>query len=50
MLHKIFSPLDVEIDLEVDGARIDTNNMWKLPEFENSQHWHAFMVGLPWNP
>ncbi|EDW41772.1 nuclear RNA export factor 2 [Drosophila sechellia] len=47
MLHKSVSPLDVEIDLEVDGARIDTNNMWKLPEFENSQHWHAFLIPDP---
>ncbi|XP_033157980.1 nuclear RNA export factor 2 isoform X2 [Drosophila mauritiana] len=47
MLHKSVSPLDVEIDLEVDGARIDTNNMWKLPEFENSQHWHAFFIPDP---
>ncbi|EDW94831.1 nuclear RNA export factor 2 [Drosophila yakuba] len=47
MLHKSVSPLDVEIDLEVDGARLDSNNKWKLPEFEYSQHWHAFMIPDP---
>ncbi|XP_017128516.1 nuclear RNA export factor 2 isoform X2 [Drosophila elegans] len=46
-LHKAFSPLNNEIDLETDGSRLDANTMWKLPEYENSQDWHAFMVPDP---
>ncbi|XP_017081163.2 nuclear RNA export factor 2 isoform X2 [Drosophila eugracilis] len=47
MLHKTFSPLDGEIDLETDGSRLDLNTKWKVPEFENSQDWHAFIIPDP---
>ncbi|XP_017029925.1 nuclear RNA export factor 2 [Drosophila kikkawai] len=46
-LHKAYSPLDGEIDLYVDGTRIDEVNAFQLPEFEHSQHWHAFLVPDP---
>ncbi|KAH8296249.1 hypothetical protein KR054_003636 [Drosophila jambulina] len=46
-LHKAYSPLDGEIDLNVDGTRIDELNAFLLPQFEHSQQWHAFMVPDP---
>ncbi|XP_070070517.1 nuclear RNA export factor 2 [Drosophila takahashii] len=47
LLRKRFSPLEGEIDLEVDGARIDANTKWNLQGFANSPDWHAFMIPDP---
>lgn len=45
-LHKAYSPLDGEIDLDADGTRIDEINAFQLAQFEHSQQWHAFLVGF----
>ncbi|KAH8378751.1 hypothetical protein KR009_001212 [Drosophila setifemur] len=46
-LHKTYSPLDNDIDLDADGSRIDLNNNWKLGEFKDSEDWHAIVVPDP---
>ncbi|XP_017140758.1 nuclear RNA export factor 2-like isoform X3 [Drosophila miranda] len=46
-LHRTYTPLNYDIDLESDGIRIDWTNKSKLADFEHSEDWHAFLVPDP---
>ncbi|TDG48043.1 hypothetical protein AWZ03_005460 [Drosophila navojoa] len=43
-LHKLYSPLNYEIDMECDGVRIDWTNKSTLLKFKDSKYWHAFLI------
>ncbi|XP_017861198.1 PREDICTED: nuclear RNA export factor 2 [Drosophila arizonae] len=43
-LHKLYTPLNYEIDMECDGVRIDWTNKSMLSKFKDSKHWHAFLI------